>query len=113
MYAHAEHASHSPHGLQVTPTTHHYWRDIEVREEGGTPQIIGSIRAGLVMQLKEAVGPEQIEAIELACARKVLDRWSKIPEVSLSSICLSVCLSLFYLSVCLFVCLSLLFLLKS
>ena len=30
--------------------------DIEQREEGGTPAIIGSIRAGLVFQLKEAVG---------------------------------------------------------
>ena len=65
----------------MTPTTQHYWQDIEVREEGGTPQIIGSIRAGLAMQLKEKVGSQCIEAIELACTEKVLERWNGISEV--------------------------------
>ena len=65
----------------MTPTTQHYWQDIEVREEGGTPQIIGSIRAGLAVQLKEKVGSQCIEAIELACTEKVLERWNGLPEV--------------------------------
>ena len=34
------------------------------REEGGTPDIIGSIRAALAFQLKEAVGEEFIESLE-------------------------------------------------
>jgi selenocysteine lyase/cysteine desulfurase len=38
--------------------------DPEHREEGGTPAIIESIRAGLVFQLKEAVGVETIRAQE-------------------------------------------------
>jgi hypothetical protein len=33
-----------------------------MREEGGTPQIIESIRAGLVMKLKLDVGPQFIMA---------------------------------------------------
>ena len=37
-----------------------YLQEIESREEGGTPAIIGSIRAGLAMQLKEAVGSDWI-----------------------------------------------------
>lgn len=38
---------------QVTRDTHLYLKDIEEREEGGTPAIVESIRAGMVFQLKE------------------------------------------------------------
>lgn len=38
--------------FQVSRDKHHYTQDIESREEGGTPAIIESIRAGLVFQLK-------------------------------------------------------------
>ena len=40
----------------VNPTEHRYLDDPEHREEGGTPAIVESIRAGLVFQLKQAVG---------------------------------------------------------
>ncbi|VDL87119.1 unnamed protein product [Schistocephalus solidus] len=39
-------------------------QDVEEREEGGTPAIVESIRAGLVMQLKQAVTSEAITARE-------------------------------------------------
>lgn len=39
--------------LQVTRETHLYLENIEEREEGGTPAIVESIRAGMVFQLKE------------------------------------------------------------
>ena len=42
----------------VNPFEHVYLADPEQREEGGTPAIIESIRAGLVFGLKEAVGAE-------------------------------------------------------
>ena len=42
----------------VNPTEHRYLTDIEHREEGGTPAIVESIRAGLVFELKEAVGAD-------------------------------------------------------
>jgi hypothetical protein len=48
----------------VNPTEHVYLPDIEHREEGGTPDIVGSIRAGLVFQLKEAVGTDLIRERE-------------------------------------------------
>ena len=44
---------HSLFHFQVTHDTHKYIDDIEEREEGGTPAIDESIRAGLVFQLKE------------------------------------------------------------
>ena len=67
----------------MTPTKQHYWKNIEVREEGGTPQIIGSIRAGLTVQLKEKVGSQQIEAVELTLSKKVLEKWREVSEVSM------------------------------
>src|SRR5229473_311381 len=48
----------------VTSTTHVYLADIEHREEGGTPAIVDSIRAGLVFQLKEEVGASEIRRHE-------------------------------------------------
>lgn len=48
----------------VTSMTHVYLDDIEHREEAGTPAIVEAIRAGLVFQLKEAVGTSVIATRE-------------------------------------------------
>ena len=48
----------------VNPTEHLYLADPVHREEAGTPAIVESIRAGLVFQLKSAVGTETIRAHE-------------------------------------------------
>jgi len=40
----------------VNPSEHRYLDDPAQREEGGTPAIVEAIRAGLVFQLKQAVG---------------------------------------------------------
>ena len=50
--------------LFVSPTGHRYNPDPAIREEGGTPAIVESIRAGLVFALKEAVGTEEIRRRE-------------------------------------------------
>ncbi|CAM9366258.1 unnamed protein product [Ascophyllum nodosum] len=42
--------------LFVTSTDHAYISNIEEREEGGTPEILGAIRLGLVFQLKNRLG---------------------------------------------------------
>jgi selenocysteine lyase/cysteine desulfurase len=44
----------------VTRQDHRYLKNEEQREEGGTPAIVESIRAGLVFQLKHAIGSEAI-----------------------------------------------------
>lgn len=54
---------------------HLYTADPEHREEGGTPAIIESIRAGLVFQLKEAVGCEVIHERERAFTRAAIEAW--------------------------------------
>ncbi|MFD0981957.1 aminotransferase class V-fold PLP-dependent enzyme [Tropicimonas aquimaris] len=67
----------------VTADRHCYVSDIERREEAGTPGIVGDIRAGAVMALKQAVGAEEIERRETALVRKVVDRLSAAPGVEI------------------------------
>ena len=67
--------------LFVTPTEHRYNPDPAIREEGGTPAIVESIRAGLVFALKEAVGAEEIRRRERAFARRALASWATNPNL--------------------------------
>jgi selenocysteine lyase/cysteine desulfurase len=61
----------------VNALEHRYIDDIEHREEGGTPAIVESIRAGLVFQLKEAVGAEIIRAREEHFIHRAISAWEK------------------------------------
>jgi selenocysteine lyase/cysteine desulfurase len=65
----------------VNPDEHVYLRDPEHREEAGTPDIIGSIRAGLVFQLKQAVGTDVIRAHEEDFVRRALQFWGSNPAI--------------------------------
>ncbi|MDH3260270.1 MAG: aminotransferase class V-fold PLP-dependent enzyme [Acidimicrobiia bacterium] len=65
----------------VNPTEHRYLDDIEVREEGGTPAIIESIRAGLVFQLKQAVGVDAIRRREESFIRRAIASWGADPNL--------------------------------
>jgi selenocysteine lyase/cysteine desulfurase len=67
----------------VNPTEHMYLTDIEHREEGGTPAIVESIRAGLVFQLKAAVGVEAIREREESFIRRAIERWSQNPDIEI------------------------------
>jgi selenocysteine lyase/cysteine desulfurase len=59
----------------VDPVGHRYLDDPVAREEGGTPAIVESIRAGLVFALKQAVGTDLIQAREERLWQQVLTRW--------------------------------------
>ncbi|KDR20201.1 hypothetical protein L798_05680, partial [Zootermopsis nevadensis] len=67
----------------VTRDSHRYLQDTELREEGGTAAIVESVRAGLVMQLKETVGVQAIMAREERISRMVLAHIRTIPELIL------------------------------
>ncbi|HHQ47455.1 MAG TPA: aminotransferase class V-fold PLP-dependent enzyme, partial [Acidobacteria bacterium] len=67
----------------VGPLGHTYIDDPAHREEGGTPAIIESIRAGLVFLLKSAVGEETIEELEQALVRKAISTWSANPNIEI------------------------------
>ncbi len=59
----------------VNHEDHKYLDDIVHREEGGTPAIVESIRAGLVFQLKQAVGAGTIRELEHAFIRRAITQW--------------------------------------
>jgi len=67
----------------VNPTEHRYLDDIEHREEGGTPAIVESIRAGLVFQLKAAVGVDAIREREESFIRRAIERWRSEPTIEI------------------------------
>jgi selenocysteine lyase/cysteine desulfurase len=67
----------------VNPLEHVYLADPEQREEGGTPAIVESIRAGLAFQLKEAVGVPAIRAREEAFIDRAIDAWASEPDIGI------------------------------
>lgn len=69
--------------LFVDPVGHRYLDDPVAREEGGTPAIVESIRAGLVFALKQAVGTDLIQAREERFWRRALDRWQRNPNLEI------------------------------
>jgi hypothetical protein len=65
----------------VSADDHSYIADPTVREEGGTPAIIESIRAGLVVKLKTAVGEDTIEELEHSFVNRAIESWSANPRI--------------------------------
>jgi selenocysteine lyase/cysteine desulfurase len=65
----------------VNSAEHKYLEDPVHREEGGTPAIVESIRAGLVFQLKDAVGVDKIRAREHDFIQRAIESWSQNPNL--------------------------------
>jgi selenocysteine lyase/cysteine desulfurase len=60
-----------------------YVRKLEEREEGGTPAILGDIRAGIAFLVKEMVGPDKILEHEVRLSREAVERLSRHPRIRL------------------------------
>jgi selenocysteine lyase/cysteine desulfurase len=60
-----------------------YLDDPVAREEAGTPAIAESVRAGLAVALKEAVGTGRIAELEQRWWRRARDRWSRNPQLEI------------------------------
>lgn len=69
--------------MYVNEAEHRYLSDPAHREEGGTPAIVESIRAGLVFQLKEAVGVAAIQEREDALLERAVQRWIVEPRMKI------------------------------
>jgi len=67
----------------VTPQDHRYVQDPERREEGGTPGITESIRAGLVFQLQQQTGTERIEHREHQLIQRLFKRWQSYDNIQI------------------------------
>jgi len=74
-----------PGGGTVTWTNpwggRHYFNDIEVREDGGTPGFLQAIRAALAIKLKEKMSVEKIRAREEELLDISFDKISQIPQM--------------------------------
>ncbi|HBN15901.1 MAG TPA: aminotransferase [Pseudohongiella sp.] len=73
--------------VYVSPDSHAYVTNIERREEAGTPGIVESIRAGLVMSLQQQVGAERIAELEQQMAARVMARLKKIDNIEILGGC--------------------------
>jgi selenocysteine lyase/cysteine desulfurase len=69
--------------LFVGPSRHTYHPEPEIREEGGTPGIVESIRAGIAFMLKDAVGSDEIRRREHDFARRALRSWGADPNIEI------------------------------
>ena len=67
----------------VSSVDHSFVTDPAHREEGGTPAIIESIRAGLVFHLKRAVGESVIEELEHNFVTRAIQSWSANPKIQI------------------------------
>ena len=56
-------------------TGHDFLQDIEEREKAGTPGVLQIMKAALAFQVKEAVGPERIEAREHELVSRAFKKW--------------------------------------
>jgi len=76
-----------PGGGTVTWTNpwgdHHYFDDIEVREDGGTPGFLQTIRTALSIKLKDQMGTENIHKREAELVDILYQELSKIPKLEI------------------------------
>ncbi|WP_346896583.1 aminotransferase class V-fold PLP-dependent enzyme [uncultured Roseibium sp.] len=67
----------------VTADGHRYVSGIERREEAGTPNIVGDIKAGLALELQSRVGAREIERREASMAQQAMQAWSADPNIEI------------------------------
>jgi selenocysteine lyase/cysteine desulfurase len=76
-----------PGGGTVTWTNpwgeHHYFNDIEVREDGGTPGFLQGIKASLAVLLKDEMKVDKIMEREEQLKHLLMNRLEKIPEITI------------------------------
>lgn len=65
----------------VSPWGHDYSEDLAAREEAGTPNVIGDIRAALAFLVKEAVGEAEIARKEAHFADMARKGWAENPHL--------------------------------
>lgn len=67
----------------VSPWSHHYAKDLTTREEAGTPNVLGDIRAGLALMIKAAIGDARIASRNEDLRRKAADAWAENPHLEI------------------------------
>jgi selenocysteine lyase/cysteine desulfurase len=67
----------------VSPTAHDYSNSLEAREEAGTPNVVGDIRAALTFLVKDAIGLQTMQRRNGELAARATAAWQGIDEIEL------------------------------
>lgn len=67
----------------VSPVGHDYSDSLESREEAGTPNVIGDIRAALSLLVKESIGEAFFKQRQAALVARALSAWKDVPQLEL------------------------------
>lgn len=67
----------------VSPTGHDYSDSLEAREEAGTPNVVGDIRAALTFLVKDAIGAEVMHRRNVELTRRALAAWKDDENIEL------------------------------
>lgn len=65
----------------VSPTAHDYSDSLEAREESGTPNVVGDIRAALAFLVKQVIGLDDMQRRNDVLVRRAFSAWRDIPEI--------------------------------
>ncbi|MCC5968847.1 MAG: aminotransferase class V-fold PLP-dependent enzyme [Pararhodobacter sp.] len=67
----------------VSPGGHDYVASLETREEAGTPNVPGDIRAALVFMVKQAIGQDYMDRRYTALCARIEGAWRGHPRIAL------------------------------
>lgn len=67
----------------VSPTGHDYSGNVEAREEAGTPNVIGDLRAALCFIVKSAVTQDFITKRNIETLDRAMQAWSSHPNIEI------------------------------
>ena len=67
----------------VNAHQHDYLPQLELREEGGTPNVIGDIRAALALIVKDVIGQEHFDTRNADLTARALAAWQNHPNIRL------------------------------
>lgn len=67
--------------IYTSPWDWRYTEELSHREEGGTPDVVGVIRAGLAIELKETLGTARIHRVEERLLSRARERFASVPNI--------------------------------
>lgn len=67
----------------VSPWAQTYSEDVTVREEAGTPNVVGDIRAALAFLVKDAIGQDFMDTRHEELRRRAAAVWSRNPRIEI------------------------------
>lgn len=67
----------------VSPTSHDYSGNVEAREEAGTPNVIGDLRAALCFLVKASITQDYITKRNLENCKRAMQAWGSHPNIEL------------------------------